>query len=70
MSMNDDYYNGVKPISVRDCQCLRCGKFFVREVKHVDHTQNLSGEVSNYCPKCGSKEVLSSPIKRVKNNKV
>jgi hypothetical protein len=51
---------------VRDCLCLRCKARWVAKVEYSANTTNLSGEKTNWCPSCGTKEVRSSPHRPMK----
>jgi DNA-directed RNA polymerase subunit M/transcription elongation factor TFIIS len=45
----------------RHRECFRCGHKWVSEVRLSRNTANLSGEVTEWCPKCQSHDVMSLP---------
>ncbi len=47
---------------VRHCECLMCGHKWTAPVVVSESNQNTSGEKTNWCPKCGTKSVMSSPV--------
>jgi hypothetical protein len=59
---------GQKPgIKVRDRECQTCKWGWTSEVKMSPYTTNLSGEATEHCPMCNSKNVISWPIKELPN---
>ena len=55
-------------MKTRECECLRCNHKWTAEVVLSKFTANLSGERTNWCPKCGTKETLSEPINDSQNS--
>ena len=53
---------------VRDCECLRCKHKWTTPVVVSLVAQNTSGEKTNWCPKCGTKEVMSYPARKESND--
>lgn len=61
---------GVILISVREPHqqkyrthsCLKCKNAWAADVELSEHTPNISGEATPWCPACGSKEVASSSV--------
>ena len=49
----------------RECKCLECGYEWDAEVVYSDVTTNICGERTNWCPMCGTKNVVSGPVKEV-----
>ena len=47
--------------NVRDWECY-CGHKFTAPVVISESTQRLSGEASVYCPQCGKKPLVGSPV--------
>lgn len=45
----------------REHHCWECKHSWLAEVKYNDSTNNLSGERSEYCPKCNIKSSCASP---------
>lgn len=45
----------------RNHECLLCGHEWNAPVKFSQHTTNLSGEETAWCPRCNSRSVVSSP---------
>lgn len=52
-------------VSVRDRQCVQCKYEWISEVRLSATTANLSGEATSFCPRCGSREIVSSPVRAV-----
>lgn len=64
--MNKQITEGLTmPYKFRDRECLSCGFKWTSEVKHTMYTANLTGEVSQQCPQCNSRAVMSSPVKLI-----
>lgn len=49
----------------RECTCLDCNHTFNWTVKSSEHTSNISGEASVYCPRCNRKNVSAGPINQI-----
>ncbi len=45
----------------RNCECLDCGHKWMAKVILSDVTTNLSGEKTEECPKCWSRNVMRGP---------
>jgi hypothetical protein len=50
----------------RDHECLRCGHQWTGEVKQSISTPNASGEATPWCTNCGSKSVVSNPMRELR----
>lgn len=48
---------------VRDHQCLDCKHTWTKPVTLSKWTANLSGEETPWCPKCGTRSVMSMPAR-------
>lgn len=48
-------------MKIRMHEC-KCGHSFTAEVEYAEWTTNLSGEKTQWCPKCGKRPWFSSPI--------
>ena len=50
---------------VREYECLECHENWVSDVRValVGEVTNISGEKTEWCPKCGSSNVMGSPYK-------
>src|SRR3990167_4857080 len=46
---------------LRDWECS-CGHKWTAQVVLSEHTQNLSGEAAQFCPKCGKKPLSGSAL--------
>jgi len=53
-------------IQVRAHQCFECGHLWAVEVELSKNTTNLSGEKTQWCPHCGSKNGVSAPVTHIK----
>ena len=51
-------------MKVRDWVC-GCGHTFTAPVLQSQHTRNLSGEATAWCPKCGARPMIGSPWREV-----
>jgi len=47
---------------IRDCECLECGHKWEESPELSEHTGNLSGERSIYCPACETRSVMAGPL--------
>ena len=45
----------------RDHECLECKHKWTSKVVFSAVTSNLSGEKTEWCPKCGTKNAMSGP---------
>jgi hypothetical protein len=52
-------------MEVREHTCLTCEHQWVSPVVFSQYTQNLSGERTEFCPKCNGRTVWSGPAKTV-----
>ena len=52
-------------MKVRDRECLGCKHRWTSPVRLSPHTSNLSGEATEWCPRCGSRHVMSTPVRDI-----
>lgn len=55
-------------MKVRDWEC-GCGHAWTAPVVLAEHTPNLSGEATQWCPRCGQRPVMGSPVREVQPTK-
>lgn len=50
------------PAPSRSHKCLSCQHGWRARVEKSEHTHNVSGEATPFCPKCNSRSISSSPV--------
>jgi formate dehydrogenase maturation protein FdhE len=57
------------PTRTRRYSCWKCQYSWIAPIEYSNITQNISGEKTSYCPKCGKRADVSYAIKETPNGK-
>lgn len=54
-------------MKIRARHCLTCAHLWATPIKIAYYTPNISGEATEYCPQCDSRDVVSGPAQETNN---